>query len=75
MTTPEEFRAFASKHPEFKDKDVESPFKTFEYFGFLKRVRPAIQNAAGRAIGQDERAAIGRSEAAEGVPGGVRGRW
>lgn len=42
VTTPEEFRAFASKHPEFKEKDVESPFKTVEYFGFLKRVRPAI---------------------------------
>lgn len=42
VTTPEEYDRFAAEHPAFKDQDLESPYKTFEYFGFLKRVRPAI---------------------------------
>eukprot|EP00170_Pyropia_yezoensis_P003778 contig_15827_g3789 len=42
VTTPEEYEAFAATHARFKDVDLDCPFKTYEYFGFLKRVRPAI---------------------------------
>lgn len=42
VTTPEEFNKFAAEHNEFKNVDLDSPFKTFEYFGYWKRVRPAI---------------------------------
>lgn len=42
VTTPEEYDRFAAGHPLFKDEDLTSPYKTFEYFGYLKRVRPAI---------------------------------
>lgn len=42
VTTPEEYDRFAAEHPLFKDEDLTSPYKTFEYFGYLKRVRPAI---------------------------------
>lgn len=42
VTTPEQYERFAAEHPLFKDQDLTSPYKTFEYFGYLKRVRPAI---------------------------------
>lgn len=42
VTTPEEYEAFAVTHARFKDVDLDCPFKTYEYLGFLKRVRPAI---------------------------------
>jgi len=42
VSGPEEYNKFASEHPNFKGKDVDSPYTSFEFFGFLKRVRPAI---------------------------------
>lgn len=42
VTTHEEYKTFAAEHPDFMGEDLESPYKKFEYFGFLKRVRPAI---------------------------------
>jgi len=42
VTTPEQYKAFAAEHPAFKDKDLDSPYTSYEYFGYLKRVRPAI---------------------------------
>lgn len=42
VTTPEEFNKLAAEHNEFKKVDLDSPFKAFEYFGYLKWVRPAI---------------------------------
>ena len=42
VTTPEQYEAFAAEHPAFKDKDLDSPYTSYEYFGYLKRVRPAI---------------------------------
>jgi len=52
---PEEYNKFASEHPNFKGKDVDSPYTSFEFFGFLKRVRPAIftpRAKASRTAGQ-----------------------
>ena len=42
VSTAEEYEAFAAQHPAFKDQDLQSPYTTYEFFGFLKRVRPAI---------------------------------
>lgn len=42
VTTAEEYDKFKSEHESFKNEDLDSPYKTYEYFGFLKRVRPAI---------------------------------
>jgi len=42
VTTPEEYDKFAAEHPAFKNKALDSSYATFEFFGFLKRVRPAI---------------------------------
>jgi len=42
VTTAAEYDTFAAEHPDWKDKDIDSPYTSFEYFGFLKRVRPAI---------------------------------
>lgn len=42
VTTPEQFNKFAAEHNDFKNVDLDSPFKTTEFFGYLKRVRPAI---------------------------------
>lgn len=67
VTTPAEFDRFSAEPPEFKDKDLDSPYTTFEFFGFLKPVRPAIytprakrprtagQPARGRRRGQGRR--------------------
>jgi len=42
VTTPAEYDTFAAEHPDFKEKNLDSPYISYEYFGFLKRVRPAI---------------------------------
>lgn len=42
VTTPEDYEKYAAEHPVFRDQDLDSPYQTFEFFGFLKRVRPAI---------------------------------
>ena len=42
VSSPAEYDKFAAQHPAFKDKDYDSPYVSFEFFGFLKRVRPAI---------------------------------
>jgi len=42
VTTPAEYGAFAAEHPAFKDKNLDSPYISYEYFGFLERVRPDI---------------------------------
>lgn len=42
VTTAQEYMKFAAEHPLFKDQELDSPYRTYEYFGFLKRVRPAI---------------------------------
>ena len=42
VSSPAEYQKFAAEHPVFKGKDLDSPYSSFEFFGFLKRVRPAI---------------------------------
>jgi len=42
VSSPAEYERFAAEHPAFKDKNLDCPYTSFEYFGFLKRVRPAI---------------------------------
>jgi len=49
-TTPEEFAKYAAEHPAFKGKDIDSPYRTYEYFGFLKRVRPAIYTPRAKPV-------------------------
>jgi len=48
VSSPAEYVKFAAEHPAFKDKDMDSPYTSFEYFGFLKRVRPAIYTPRAR---------------------------
>jgi len=48
VSSPAEYAKFAAEHPEFKGKDIDSPYTSFEYFGFLKRVRPAIYTPRAR---------------------------
>ena len=55
VSGPEEYNKFAAEHPNFKGKDVDSPYTSFEFFGFLRRVRPAIftpRSKARRKTGQ-----------------------
>lgn len=42
VTTPEEYERYAAEDQVFRDQDLDPLYKTFEYFVFLKRVRPAI---------------------------------
>ena len=55
VSSPAEYEKFAAEHPAFKDKDYDSPYVSFEFFGFLRRVRPAIftpRTRPKRAAGQ-----------------------
>ena len=55
VSGPEEYNKFAAEHPNFKGKDVDSPYTSFEFFRFLRRVRPAIftpRSKARRKTGQ-----------------------
>jgi len=55
VSSPAEYEKFAAEHLEFKDKDYDSPYVSFEFFGFLKRARPAIftpRTRPKRAAGQ-----------------------
>lgn len=42
IPTPDQFKRFATNHPAFKSKDLDSIYSCFEYFGCLPRVQPAI---------------------------------
>jgi len=42
VTPPEEYDKFAAEHPAFNNKALDSPYAMFEFFGCLRRVRPAI---------------------------------
>jgi len=48
VTTAAEYDKFAAEHPDWKDKDIDSPYTSFEYFGFLKAGAPGHLYAAGQ---------------------------
>lgn len=64
-TSAAEYEAYAKTDPTLAGKDLDSPFTTFEFFGFLRRVRPAIFTP--RARGQKRQAATARSRRNKGA--------
>lgn len=49
VTTAAEHDTCAAEHPDWKDKDIDCPYTSSQYFGFLKRVRPDIFTPRARA--------------------------
>jgi len=45
----QEYDTFAKEHPDCKDKDVESPCTSLEFFCFFKHVRPALFSSLSRS--------------------------
>jgi len=64
-TSVEKFETYAATDPMLADKNIDSPFTSFEFFGFLRRVRPAIFTP--RAKGRKRQAASARSRRNKGA--------
>ena len=64
-TSVEKFETYAATGPMLAGKNIDSPFTSFEFFGFLRRVRPAIFTP--RAKGRKRQAASARSRRHKGA--------